>query len=258
VTVACDTRVDGIETTPGADAPLLVRATGPSEEALSYPADVVLVVVGVRPEAELAASAGAEIGFKGAISVDRQMRTSLPHIYAAGDCAVTHHQLLGTTYLPLGTTAHKQGRIAAENALGHEREFAGSLGTQVVKVFDLVIARTGLRDHEALSADFDPLTIASQADDHKAYYPGSHPIQMRYTADRGTGRLLGLQLLGHLGSEIAKRVDVIATAIHNVMTIDEISDLDLSYTPPLSSPWDAIQVGAHAWIGQAQPSSTTA
>jgi Pyridine nucleotide-disulphide oxidoreductase, dimerisation domain len=98
-----------------------------------------------------------------------------------------------------------------------------------------------------LSADFDPVTIASQADDHKAYYPGSHPVQMRYTADRDTGRLLGLQLLGHLGSEIAKRVDIAATAIHNVMTIDEMSELDLSYTPPLGSPWDTVQIGAQVW-----------
>jgi NADPH-dependent 2,4-dienoyl-CoA reductase/sulfur reductase-like enzyme len=246
ITVACETRVEAIESAV-ADAPLLVRAIGPSGEPLTYPADVVLVVVGVRPETELAATAGAELGVSRAIIVDRRMRTNLPDVYAAGDCVVTHHQLLGTTYLPLGTTAHKQGRIAAENMLGGEREFAGSLGTQVVKVFDLVIARTGLRDHEARAADFNPLTVASQADDHKAYYPGSHPIQMRYTADQRSGQLLGLQILGHLGSEIAKRVDIAATAIHNRMPINEISDLDLSYTPPLGSPWDTIQAGAQAW-----------
>ena len=247
VRVACDTRVDAIEQATDGAGPLVVRATGPGDQPLTYPADVVLVVVGVRPDTELAASAGAELGIKGAINVDRRMRTNLPNVYAAGDCVVTHHQLLGTTYLPLGTTAHKQGRVAAENILGHDREFAGSLGTQVVKVFDLVIARTGLRDHEAQTADFQPATVASQADDHKAYYPGSHPIQMRYTADERDGRLLGLQLLGHLGSEVAKRVDIAATAIHNSMTVDEISDLDLSYTPPLGSPWDAIQAGAQAW-----------
>ena len=239
-------RDDAAGSTPAATGP----RHRPRDEALSYPADVVLVVVGVRPEARTRRGRRRRTRHQRRDRVDRQMRTNLPHVYAAGDCAVTHHRLLGTTYLPLGTTAHKQGRIAAENALGHEREFAGSLGTQVVKVFDLVIARTGLRDHEALGADFDPLTVASQADDHKAYYPGSHPIQMRYTADRDTGRLLGLQLLGHLGSEIAKRVDIVATAIHNVMTIDEISDLDLSYTPPLGSPWDAVQVGAQAWMAR--------
>lgn len=170
---------------------------------------------------------------------------------AAGDCVTTHHRLLGTTYLPLGTTAHKQGRIAGENALGGTREFAGSLGTQIVKVFDLVAARTGIRDLEATAAGFDPTTGASEADDHKAYYPGSHKIAMRYTGDRRTGQLLGVQLVGHLGSEIAKRIDIPATAIFNQMTVDALSDLDLSYTPPLGAPWDALQAGAQAWQREA-------
>ena len=112
-------------------------------------ADMVLVVVGVRPETTLAAEAGAALGVKGAIAVDPGMRTSLPDVFAAGDCVITHHRLLGETYLPLGTTAHKQGRVAGENALGGNRQFAGSLGTQVVKIFDQAAARTGLRDHEA-------------------------------------------------------------------------------------------------------------
>jgi NADPH-dependent 2,4-dienoyl-CoA reductase/sulfur reductase-like enzyme len=137
-------------------------------------------------------AAGTNLGVKGAISVDRQMRTNLPDVFAAGDCVTTHHRLLGTSYLPLGTTAHKQGRVAGENALGASREFAGSLGTQVVKIFDLVAARTG--------------------------------------------------------SEIAKRIDVPATAIFNELSVDAISDLDLAYTPPLGSPWDAIQAGAQAWV----------
>ena len=138
---------------------------------------MVLVVVGVQPDAELAAAAGATLGARGAIQVDRQMRTNLPDVFAAGDCVVTHHRLLGESYLPLGTTAHKQGRIAGENALGGSREFGGSLGTQVVKIFEQVAARTGLRDHEAVAAGFDPLTVESEADDHKAYYPGSHRIR---------------------------------------------------------------------------------
>ncbi len=179
-------------------------------------------------------------------------------VLAAGDCVTTHHPLLGTTHLPLGTTAHKQGRIAGENASGRSREFAGSLGTQVVEVFDVVAARTGLRDTEATSAGFDPITVGSQADDHKAYYPGSHKIAMRYTGDRRTGRLLGVQLIGHLDSEIAKRIDIPATAIFNQMTIDAVSDLDLSYTPPLGSPWDALQSGAQTWERLAHPSPSAA
>ena len=214
----------------------------------------MLVVVGVRPDTALRRRAGAELGMAGAISVDRGMRTNLERVFAAGDCVVTHHRLLGLTYLPLGTTAHKQGRVAGENAVGGHREFAGSLGTQVVKVFDMVVARTGLRDHEAMAAGFDPVTVEFEADDHKAYYPGSHRIRMRYTGDRATGRLLGVQLFGHRHAEVAKRIDIAATAIFNDMTVDAISDLDLSYTPPLGSPWDAVQMGAQAWV-RAQGSS---
>jgi NADPH-dependent 2,4-dienoyl-CoA reductase/sulfur reductase-like enzyme len=257
VNVLCSTRVDAIETAiRGSPHRLEVQATDPEGQPLRLPADVVLVSVGVRPDTELAAAAGAELGVRGAIVVDRQMRTKLPDVLAAGDCVTTHHGLLGTTYLPLGTTAHKQGRIAGENALGGTREFAGSLGTQVVKVFDLVAARTGLRDHEATAAGFAPATVGSEAGDHKAYYPGSHKIAMRYTGDRNTGLLLGLQVIGHLGSEIAKRIDIAATAIFNHMTVDGISDLDLSYTPPLGSPWDALQTGAQTWSRDLGASTT--
>jgi NADPH-dependent 2,4-dienoyl-CoA reductase/sulfur reductase-like enzyme len=200
----------------------------------------------------LAVSAGARLGARGAIAVDKAMRAGVPGVFAAGDCVITHHRLLGETYLPLGTTAHKQGRIAGENATGRgQREFAGSLGTQVVKVFDHAAARTGLKDTEARAAGFDPVTVAFEADDHKAYYPGSHRIVMRFTGDRDTRRLLGVQLFGHKHAEVAKRIDIAATAIFYGMTVDDVSDLDLSYTPPLGSPWDAIQMGAQAWARQA-------
>jgi NADPH-dependent 2,4-dienoyl-CoA reductase/sulfur reductase-like enzyme len=231
----------------GATARLSVDAAAAGGQSLSRHADMVLVVTGVRPDTELATSAGAALGNRRAIAVDRGMRTSLPDIFAAGDCVITHHRLAGETYLPLGTTAHKQGRVAGANALGGNREFAGSLGTQVVKIFDQAAARTGLRDHEAAAAGFDPVTAGSEADDHKAYYPGSHRITMRVTGDRATGRLLGMQLFGHRHAEIAKRIDIAATAIFHAMTVDAVSDLDLSYTPPLGSPWEAVQMGAQAW-----------
>ena len=144
------------------------------DHQLDRTVDLVLVVAGVQPETTLAAAAGARLGPRGAVEVDRRMHTGIPHVWAAGDCVITHHRLLGTTYLPLGTTAHKQGRIAGENAIGGNREFAGVLGTQVVKVFDMAAARTGLRDTEARQAGFDPLSVESDADDHKAYYPGAH------------------------------------------------------------------------------------
>jgi NADPH-dependent 2,4-dienoyl-CoA reductase/sulfur reductase-like enzyme len=231
---------------------LHVQATAADGTAVTRPADMVLVVVGVRPDTALAAGAGATLGVKGAIAVDTGMRTNLPDIFAAGDCVITHHRLLGETYLPLGTTAHKQGRVAGENALGGNRMFAGSLGTQVVKIFDQAAARTGLRDHEAQPAGYDPVTVGSEADDHKAYYPGSHRIQIRVTGDRQTGRLLGMQLFGHRHAEIAKRIDIAAAAIFHGMTVDAVSDLDLSYTPPLGSPWEAVQMGAQAWVRATQ------
>jgi len=227
---------------------LRVEATTADGQDVVRYVDMVLVVVGVRPDTELAASAGATLGPRGAIAVDRHMRTNLPHVFAAGDCVITHHRLLGETYLPLGTTAHKQGRVAGENALGGDREYAGSLGTQVVKIFDHAVARTGLRDHEAGPVGFNPLTVGTDADDHKAYYPGSHRIAMRFTGDTITGRLLGVQLFGHKHAEIAKRVDIGAAAIFHQMTVDAMSDLDLSYTPPLGSPWDAVQIGAQSWV----------
>jgi NADPH-dependent 2,4-dienoyl-CoA reductase/sulfur reductase-like enzyme len=253
VEVLTGTAVQAISKAPaGAAGRLHVQATTADGSVVTRAADMVLVVVGVRPETTLAAEAGATLGVKGAIAVDPGMHTSLPEVFAAGDCVITHHRLLGVTYLPLGTTAHKQGRVAGENALGGNRQFAGSLGTQVVKIFDQAAARTGLRDHEAVAAGFDPVTIESVADDHKAYYPGSHRITMRVTGDRTTGRLLGLQLFGHKNAEIAKRVDIAATAIFHGMTVDAVSELDLSYTPPLGSPWDAVQMGTQAWIQATQ------
>ena len=237
---------------PGGAGRLVIQATASDGSMVTRAADMVLVVVGVRPETTLAAEAGATLGVRGAIAVDPGMRTNLPDIYAAGDCVITHHRLLGETYLPLGTTAHKQGRVAGENALGGNRQFAGSLGTQVVKIFDQAAARTGLRDHEAAPAGFDPVTVETHADDHKAYYPGSHRITIRVTGDRTTGLLLGMQLFGHKNAEIAKRTDIAATAIYHAMTVDAVSDLDLSYTPPLGSPWDAVQMAAQTWVRAAR------
>ena len=214
-------------------------------------ADLVLVAAGVRPQAGLALECGAQDGIKGAIRVNRRMETGVDGVYAAGDCVETYHRLLGRNdYLPLGTTAHKQGRVAGENAArsnGEKREFAGSLGTQVVKVFGLVIARTGLLEDEARQAGLDPLTTETEAYDHKQYYPGARKLKLRLTADRATGRLLGAQILGPWGAEVAKRVDVFAAALYHGMRVEDLNDLDLSYTPPVGAPWDAVQAAAQSW-----------
>jgi len=244
VRVVTGVAVSGIERVDGG---LLVRAAA-SEAIL---ADLVLVATGARPSVALARSAGVALGTAGAIRVDRTMATGTPDILAAGDCAETWHRLLGRAdYLPLGTTAHKQGRIAGENLLGGSREFPGSLGTQVVKVFDLVAARTGLRDKEATAAGFDPLTVALTTWDHKVYYPGARELHIRITGDRGAGRLLGAQIVGHRNSEIAKRIDILAAALFHGMRVEELCDLDLAYTPPLSTPWDPVQVAALEWCAR--------
>lgn len=146
--------------------------------------DLILVAVGAKPATDLAESAGIALGEKGAIRVNQRMETNVIDIYAAGDCVETWHQLLQRpTYLPLGTTGHKQGRIAGENTIGGQREFQGTLGTQVVKVFEMAIARTGLRQLEAQQAGYKPLTIAFETWNHKAYYPGAQAIQFRITGD---------------------------------------------------------------------------
>jgi NADPH-dependent 2,4-dienoyl-CoA reductase/sulfur reductase-like enzyme len=223
---------------------LRVNATG-----YSVKVDLALVAVGVMPNVALAESAGLVMGTGGAIAVNRFMETSELGVYAAGDCAETWHRLLQTaTYMPLGSTAHKQGRAAGENAVGGKREFIGTIGTQVVKVFDLAVARTGIRGAAARIAGLDPLTIDSEVWDHKAYYPGAHSLRIRVTGDCNSGILLGAQIVGHHDGEVAKRIDIFATAIHHGMSVDGLSNLDLSYTPPFGSPWDAVQIASQAWV----------
>lgn len=247
VRVELNTTIDGIERGRGS-----LSAHGPN--GFSETADLVLVVVGVRPNVELAAAAGINLGSRGAIRINRRMETNLTHIYAAGDCAETHHRLMSEpAYLPLGTTAHKQGRIAGENAAGGSVEFAGSLGTQVVKVFDLAVARTGLRDLDGRAAGFEPLTVGITAPDHKAYYPGARELLIRITGDRRSGRLLGAQIAGDHRGQLAKRIDIVATAIFNKMSVAGLVELDLSYTPPFSSPWDPVQLAAEAWLREQIP-----
>lgn len=213
--------------------------------------DIVLVVVGVRPASELAKNCGVQTGERGAILVDRAMRTNLEDVFAAGDCVVTwHHFLERALYMPLGTTSHKQGRVAGENAVGGDCQFAGCLGTQSVKLFDRVIAGTGLREADASVFGFDPAAVDFTTYDHKIYYPGATEMTVRIVGDRGSGALLGGQIFGAYGKEVSKRIDTIATALYHRMQVDDLNKLDLSYTPPLSSPWDPVQMAAQAWVAK--------
>jgi NADPH-dependent 2,4-dienoyl-CoA reductase/sulfur reductase-like enzyme len=214
----------------------------------AHNADLVIVAVGARPASSLADRSGAQLGVREAIVVTRQMRTNLPDVFAAGDCAETYHRLLKRpTYISLGTIAHKQGRVAGENAAGGDRAYAGAVGTQSLKVFDLAVVCTGLRDRAARAEGFNPLTVASSANDHKAYYPGATPLHMRMTGDRSSGRLLGGQIVGDRKAEISKRIDIVAGALFQEAQVEDLNDLDLSYTPPFSSPWDPVQMAAQSW-----------
>ncbi len=242
VEVVTGARVDGI--IEGGDG----RPQVIGEDGRSWVADVVVVATGVEPDTTLATSAGIALGAHGAIAVDRRMATSASGVWAAGDCAETFHGVTAApTYLPLGTTAHKQGRVAGENAAGGNRAFAGSIGTQVVKVFGLAAARTGLLTDEARAAGFEPRSDGGVYDDHKAYYPGATPLHVRLTGDAHSGRLLGAQVVGAAGAQVAKRIDTCATLIAEGARVDRLIDLDLSYTPPFSSPWDPLQQAAMAW-----------
>src|SRR5450432_3724507 len=246
VTVLTSTSASKIESASNASgASLSVTDSAGARHA----ADLVLLAVGVRPASELAHAAGATQGANGALVVTRQMRTNLPDVFAAGDCVETYHRLLDKpVYISLGTIAHKQGRVAGENALGGERLFPGALGTQSLKVFDLAVARTGLLEREAQAAGFDPLTVEAEMFDHKAYFPGAKQMRVRLTGDRKTERLLGAQIIGDRTSEISKRIDVVAAALFQDARVDDLNDMDLSYTPPFSSPWDPLQMAAQIWM----------
>jgi NADPH-dependent 2,4-dienoyl-CoA reductase/sulfur reductase-like enzyme len=246
----------GVEVVTGVTVDTIVRRDRALEvrgTEFSRTAHIVLVGGGVEPNSDLAKAAGIATGVRNAIRVDRRMRTNVPDVLAAGDCVETWHRILQRpTYLPLGTTAHKQGRVAGETAAGGEREFQGAVGTQVVKVFELAVARTRLRDDEARDGGFDPLTVEATPWHHKAYYPGAHRLHIRVTGDRSTGRLLGAQIVGHWKAEVAKRIDIFATALFHAMTVDRLNDLDLSYTPPMGAPWDAVQEAAQQWCASAR------
>jgi len=206
--------------------------------------DVAVVSVGVRPAATVAAAAGARTGPGGALLVDDRMRTSLDGVWAAGDCVAPYHRVLRSpAFVPLGPAANKCGRVAGTVAAGGDAVFGGVVGTAVVKVFDLEVARTGLTLAEAGAAG-----LAARATDvvHKSrakYYPGSAPLHVRLVhAD--DGRLLGAQLVGREGA--ALRIDVVATALHADLTVDDLGALDLAYAPPYSPVYDPLLVAAQA------------
>jgi NADPH-dependent 2,4-dienoyl-CoA reductase/sulfur reductase-like enzyme len=216
---------------------------GVRTETETIHADLVLIAVGVTPNSELAKQAGIQLGVRNAIQVNERMETNIPDIYAAGDVAVHYHRIKQKDdYIPLGTTANKQGRIAGKNMSGDSITFGGIVGSAVMKVFRLGAARTGLSTKEAIDLGFDVATATLQTKDHAGYYPNAAPLTVRLIMDRTSKKLLGGQAIGLSGAD--KRIDVLAVALYHEMTIDQLLELDLSYAPPFNGVWDPIQQAA--------------
>ena len=230
--------VTRVETGPDGRACAVETATG-----TRLPADLVVLGLGVRPNTALARAAGIPLGISGGVAVDKRMRTEVPGVWAAGDCVESVHRLSGQRMVvALGTHANKQGRVIGINVGGGYATFPGVIGTAVTKVCDLEVARTGLSEVEADDAGYCFVTAHVDSTTRAGYFPGAQPIRVKLTAEKRTGRLLGAQIAGREGA--AKRIDVLATAIWNEMSVDEVLGLDLSYAPPFAPVWDPVLIAA--------------
>jgi NADPH-dependent 2,4-dienoyl-CoA reductase/sulfur reductase-like enzyme len=208
-------------------------------------ADLVVLGMGVQPNGELAGDAGIELGAQGAVAVDRRQRTSAEGVWAAGDCCESHHLLTNRkVHVALGTVANKQSRVAGTNIGGGYATFPGVVGTAVTKVCDTEVGRTGLTEHEATRDGFAYHAVTIESTTRAGYFPRAAPLTVKMLAERTSGHLLGAQIVGKEGA--AKRIDVVATALHAGMTVEEMTHLDLSYAPPFSPVWDPVLVAARA------------
>jgi len=204
-------------------------------------ADCVLLAIGVIPNSELASSIGLQLGTKNAIWVNSQMETSVEHIYAAGDCATTMHLISGKeVYIPLGTTANKQGKVAGANAAGGHAAFKGVLGTGIARVMEMEVSRTGLSENECKALELNFVSKRIKSHTAAGYAPESKEMYLKLIADQNSGRLLGGQIVGYAGS--AKRIDTLAAAIHLGATMEQLTDMDLAYAPPFSPVWDPVLI----------------
>lgn len=232
------TAVTGVLT--GADG----RARAVTTEDTEYPADVVVLGMGVSPETTLAEAAGLPLGESGGLLTDLAMRVrGQDHIWAGGDCVEVWDLVSGRTrHIALGTHANKHGQVIGTNAGGGYATFPGVVGTAVSKVCDLEIARTGLLERHADAAGLRFVTATVEATNRAGYYPGARPMHVKMLAERRTGRLLGVQIVGREGA--GKRVDVAAVALTAGMTVEQMTALDLGYAPPFSPVWDPVLVAA--------------
>jgi NADPH-dependent 2,4-dienoyl-CoA reductase/sulfur reductase-like enzyme len=208
-----------------------------------YPCELMIVAAGVRPEVKIARDARIVIGATGAIKVDPRMETSVRGIFAAGDCAETIHLVTKKPFwMSLGSTANKQGRVAGANVAGGKKQFQGVLGSSILKVFDKTAGRTGLTEKNAAEAGFYPVSVTVTTPTLSSYYPGSKSITLKLVADRGSGKLLGAQSFGD--DKVDKIIDIAATALAGKISVPELDNLDLSYSPPYSQALGAVLVAA--------------
>lgn len=217
------------------------RVTGVVTTAGTIPTDVVVLGLGTRPNSDLAREAGLELGYRGSIKVDRTQRTTTEGVWAAGDCAETFNLVSGAPdWVPLATVANKTGRTAGQNIAGGRVTFPGCLGTAITKIGDVEVARTGLqvRDMERLGLDYGVVQIEAMTRSH--YCPSKAPLTIRLLGERGSGRLLGGQIVGGPGA--GKRIDIVATALHAGMTAEDMLDLDLAYAPPFAPAWEPMLI----------------
>jgi len=207
-------------------------------------ADVVLMSLGIRSQVELAKQAGLKIGETGAIWVNEKMETSVEGVYAAGDCAETTHLITGKrVWIPLGSTANKQGRVVGVNVCGGNATFPGVMGTAAFKTFDFNVAKTGLSMREGKQEGFHPVQAIVRGYDRAHYYPGKKESTLKVIADKETGRILGGQVIGEGPSD--KFIDILAMALHAKMTCRDLANVDLAYAPPFSPVLSPIIVAAN-------------
>jgi NADPH-dependent 2,4-dienoyl-CoA reductase/sulfur reductase-like enzyme len=219
------------------------NVSGVVTDKRTLPADLVILGMGVKPNSDLAEQAGIPLGFKKSIKVGRRMQTDMEGIWAAGDCAQCFHLVRNQPFhIALGTVANKMGRVAGLNIGGEAAEFPGVVGTAVSKICDVEVARSGLMEKEAKELDLRYASETIETSTRAGYYPNSGPITVKMLGEKGSGRLLGAQIVGQEGA--AKRIDVIATALYAGLTVDEMIHLDLSYAPPYAPVWDPILIGA--------------
>lgn len=238
IDVLTNTPVTGFDTGPGGRVSAVVTAQG------ALPAELVVLGLGVRPGTELARAAELPLGEYGGVLTDLQMRVpGHDGVWAGGDCVeVLHRVSQRRVHVALGTHANKHGQVIGTNLGGGYATFPGVVGTAVSKVCDLEVSRTGLLEAEARAAGFEPVPVTVRSTTRAGYFPGAVPITVKMIAERGTGRLLGAQLVGREGS--GKRVDVCAVALWNQMTVEEMISLDLGYAPPFSPVWDPVLLAA--------------